>query len=66
MKWVETETMDPTADDSVTVHMYRPGDYIIYCALIDSKKIGSLMRMLCDPVALCLIFVCLDPIFYAI
>ena len=33
---------------------------------MDSKKIGSLMRILCDPVPLCLIFICLIPIFYAI
>ena len=30
---------------------------------IDSGKIGRLMVILCDPVALCLIFVCLVPIF---
>ena len=39
----------------------------IQCALIESEKIGNLMRILCDPVkALCLIFVCLVPIFDAI
>ena len=46
--------MDPTADDSATE------DYIY------SEKIGNLMRLLCDPVALGLIFVCLVPIFYPI
>ena len=30
---------------------------------IDSGKIGRLMVILCDPVALCLIFVCLVPLF---
>ena len=35
----------------------------IQCALIDSEKIGRLMMIICDPVALCLIFICLVPIF---
>ena len=42
--------------------MHNPGDYIcIQFALIDSEKIGNLMSILCDPVALSLIFVCLVP-----
>ena len=33
-------------------------------ALLDSDKIGRLMLIICDPIALCLIFICLVPKFY--
>ena len=47
--------------------IHIPGGYIyVQCALMDKaiKKIGRLMMIICDPVALCLIFICLVPIFY--
>ena len=45
--------------------MHNLGGYI-QCVLIDSEKIGRLMMIICDPVALCLIFIRFVPIFYKI
>ena len=64
---VETEHMDPSADDAGTVCIILVIIYIYtWFALIVSEKNGNLIRIVCDPIAFHLIFVCLVPTFNTI
>ena len=53
-------TADQSVDKSVTICITLEDIYTVF----DSKKIGRLMMIIFDPVTLCLIFLCLVPIFY--